>query len=131
MSLKTYFENIKGLGVLSTSDEKGRVDAAIYSRPHVFEDGTIAFIMRDRLSHKNLQSNSHAAYLFKEEGEGYKGRRLYLTKLREERDSDLLYELKRRSYTASADENDPKFLVFFKVDDDRPLVGGDQQEGGD
>ncbi|MCP4118452.1 MAG: hypothetical protein GY737_24255 [Desulfobacteraceae bacterium] len=28
----------------------------IYSRPHVMEDGSIAFIMRDRLSHKKLES---------------------------------------------------------------------------
>lgn len=123
MDLKDYFDYNTGLGVLSTSDNKGHVDTAIYSRPHVFEDGTIAFIMRDRLSHKNLQSNSHAAYLFKEDGKGYKGKRLYLTKVKEEQDSDLLYQLRRRVYGASSDEKDPKYLVFFKVDNELPLIG--------
>ena len=68
MSLKEYFDTAKGLGVLSTADSDGQVDAAIYSRPHFMEDGTMAFVMRDRLSHHNLQSNPHATYLFKEEG---------------------------------------------------------------
>ena len=36
------------------------------------EDGTIAFIMNDRLSQShNLQSNPKAAYLFREGEEGY------------------------------------------------------------
>jgi hypothetical protein len=35
MKLKEYFENTRGTGVLSTADNEGKVDAAIYSRPHV------------------------------------------------------------------------------------------------
>ena len=66
MNLKGYFENTKGGGVLATADSDGKVDAAVYARPHFMEDGTIAMIMRDRLTHHNLQSNSHAAYLFHE-----------------------------------------------------------------
>jgi hypothetical protein len=60
MSLKEYFETTNGVGVLSTADSDGKVDAAIYARPHFVDDGTMAFIMRDRLTHHNLQSNSHA-----------------------------------------------------------------------
>ena len=62
------------------------MDAAVYSRPHVMEDGTVAFIMRDRLTHHNLQSNPHAAYLFLEKAAGYQGKRLFLTKVTEEKD---------------------------------------------
>jgi hypothetical protein len=57
MDLKEYFENTKGVGVLATADGDGKVDAAVYARPHFTEDGTLAVIMRDRLSHLNLQSN--------------------------------------------------------------------------
>ena len=64
MTIKEYFDTTKGLGILSTADSDGKVDAAIYARPHFMEDGTLAFIMRDRLSHHNLQSNPHAVYLF-------------------------------------------------------------------
>jgi len=39
MSISEYFENTKGTGVLATADSEGKVDAAIYARPHVMEDG--------------------------------------------------------------------------------------------
>ena len=51
MDHNDYFENTKGTGVLSTADDNGKVNAAIYARPHFLKDGTVAFIMRDRLSH--------------------------------------------------------------------------------
>ena len=121
MELKEYFENTEGKGILSTADGKGQVDAAIYSRPHIMDDGIIALIMRDRLSHHNLQSNSHACYMYIEKGPGYKGKRFFLTKVREEQDSELLLSLRRRQYIDEKDES--KFLVFFKIDRELPLVG--------
>ena len=121
MELKDYFENTKGVGVMATADADGKVDAAIYARPHFMEDGTIAMIMRDRLTHHNLQSNPHATYLFMEDGPGYKGKRLFLTKLREEQDSELLHSLRRRQY--KDDKEEARFLVFFKLDKELPLVG--------
>jgi hypothetical protein len=121
MDLKEYFENTEGNGILSTADGDGRVDAAIYARPHFMDDGTIAMIMRDRLTHHNLQSNPHACYLFIEKGPGYKGKRLFLSKVREEQDSELLQSLQRRQYINEKDE--AKFLVFFKLTQELPLVG--------
>ncbi len=70
MDLAEYFENQKGTGVLATADDQGRVDVAVYARPHVIDRETIAFIMPDRLTHHNLQSNDHAAYLFMEQAPG-------------------------------------------------------------
>lgn len=121
MSLKEYFDNTEGFGVLATADGDGKVDAAVYARPHIMDDGTIAMIMRDRLSHHNLQSNPHATYLFREKSPGYKGRRLFLTKIREEKDGDLLHSLRRRQYIDNKDE--ARFLVFFRIDKELPLVG--------
>jgi hypothetical protein len=123
MELKEYFQNQQGLGVLSTADGSGRVNAAVYSRPHFMEDGSLAFIMRDRLSHRNLTSNPHATYLFKEDGPAYTGKRLYLTKVREEENSDLIDSLSRRKYPANQEITESRFLVFFKLDKERPLVG--------
>ena len=121
MELKHYFENTKGVGVLATADADGKVDAAIYARPHFMEDGTLAIIMRDRLTHHNLQSNPYATFLFIEDGPGYKGKRLFMTKLREEKDSELLNSLRSRQYLDEKEE--AKFLVFFKLDKELPLVG--------
>jgi hypothetical protein len=123
MELKEYFEKVKGMGVLATSDSEGKVDVAIYAKPHFLDDGTIALIMADKLSHHNLESNGHAAYLFKEEGPGYKGVRLFLTKIREEKDSDLLYSLRTKRYPGGKEEGKPRFLVFFKIEKQFPLIG--------
>ena len=120
MELKAYFENTEGYGILATSDSAGKVDAAVYSRPHFMDDGTIALIMRDRLTHHNLQSNSHACFMFIEKGPGYKGKRLFLSKVREEQDPELLQKLRRRQYIDDTDES--KFLVFFTMDEELPLV---------
>jgi hypothetical protein len=126
-ALKDYFENTRGMGVMATADKEGKVNAAIYSRPHFLEDGSIAFIMRDRLTHHNLQSNPYAAYLFAEEGPGYKGKRLHLRKIREEENSELIQSLSRREY--KNEKPGSRFLVAFQVDKVLPLIGaGDEQE---
>lgn len=121
MELKSYFESTTGTGILSTADSNGRVDAAIYSRPH-FVENKIAFIMRDHLTHKNLEANPYAVYLFIEDGPGYKGKRIYLTKVKEEKNSERIDSLKRRERDSNPDED--KFLVFFELNHERPLVGG-------
>ena len=122
--LKEYFDNITGHGVLATADAQGLVNQAIFARPHMMEDGTAAFIMPHRLTHKNLQENPQAAYLFKEDSPGWKGKRLYLTKVREEQDTELLYSLRRRTYPPEKEKQEgPRFLVFFRVDTVLPLIG--------
>jgi len=123
VNLKEYFESVKGTGVLATADGEGRVDTAIYAKPHFMDKETVAFIMAERLTHHNLQTNNHAAYLFKEDGSGYKGIRLFLTKLREEKDTELLYSIRSKRYAGGKEEGKPRFLVFFKVDKTLPLVG--------
>jgi hypothetical protein len=127
MDLREYFENVKGHGVLATADAEGKVGAAIYAQPHFMDDGSIAFIMADRLTHANLQSNNYAAYLFKEKGNGYKGIRLFLSKLREEEDSDLLYSIRSKRYASEKEEGKPRFLVFFNVDKVLPLIGAGKE----
>jgi len=130
MNLLEYFEDKKGRGILSTADAEGKVDAAVFATPHIMDRKTIAFIMQDQLTHHNLQSNAHAAYLFMEDGTSYKGVRLFLTKIREEKDSDLLHSIRReRQGPEQEDENNPRFLVFFKVDKVLPLSGAGRGRG--
>jgi len=129
MDLAHYFESMKGKGVLATADERGHVDVAVYARPHIVDQDTIAFIMPDRLTHHNLQSNIHAAYLFIEEGHGYKGIRLFLSKVREEEDSELLHSIRRRKYATEPEgEETSRFLVFFKVNKILPLIGPGKEQ---
>ena len=125
MDLQVYFEKTKGTGVLATADSSGKVDVALYARPHVLEDGTIAFIMADRLTHHNLQSNPQAAYLFTETQGMYQGKRLFLKKLSEEKNTERLKALRRSCLCNEEKESDGKdrFLVIFKLEKELPLVG--------
>ncbi|MBN2137512.1 MAG: pyridoxamine 5'-phosphate oxidase family protein [Sedimentisphaerales bacterium] len=124
MSLEEYFQNTEGVGILGTADAAGNVDMAVYSRPHIIDETTIAFIMRQRLSYANLQSNPKAAYLFTEKGEGYNGKRLYLTKTREESDSDVIASYSRKKHVSDDSTAENRYLVYFTIEKERPLVGG-------
>jgi hypothetical protein len=105
MKLSEYFERTEGMGVLATADSEGKVDLAIYARPHVMDD-------------------PHAAYMFVEKGEGYSGRRLYLKKIREETDAELIDKLRRRPGRSYAKDNSSKaHLVTFSISRIRPLDG--------
>ena len=125
MKLSEYFEKTKGRGVIATSDSKGEVGTAVYGRPHFINEKTIAFIMADRLMHKNVRSNPHAAYLFLESGDRYVGKRLYLTKIKEEKDSDLINQIRRRESCPAYDKyrDRIKYLVYFRIDKVLPLIG--------
>jgi hypothetical protein len=124
MELKEYFENIKGVGVLSTADAQGKVNAAIYGHPHFIDQDIVAFIAGDRLTHANLQANPSAVYLFKE-NDSFKGRRLYLTRTREEKDSPIIDDIRRRKHKdlEGSDKTESKFLIYFKIDKVLPLIG--------
>jgi hypothetical protein len=125
MKLSEYFENATGRGILATSGPEGRVDAAVYSRPHFIDEDTVAYIMTDRLTHSNLQSNPFAAYVFMEAGEKYEGKRLYLKKIKEETDPEAIAQIRwRKSYTIPEDQlGEKRFLVFFKIEKALNLIG--------
>ncbi|MCB2193306.1 MAG: pyridoxamine 5'-phosphate oxidase family protein, partial [Deltaproteobacteria bacterium] len=65
------------------------------------------------------------AYLFAEAGSAVKGVRLFLSKLREEKDSELLAQLRRGHHGREATE---RYLVFFKIDKVLPLIGAGEDE---
>ncbi len=125
MKLSEYFEKTKGRGIIATADSKGKVGMAVYGRPHFINEKTIALIMADRLMHKNLQSSPYAAYLFMEAKERYVGKRLYLKKIKEEKDKSLIDKIRRResgpAYTVYKDQI--KHLVYFRIDKVLPLIG--------
>ncbi len=125
MKLSEYFEKTEGRGVLATADSKGFVDVAVYSRPHFIDEETIAYIMTGKLTHENLKTNPHAAYLFMEKGEKFAGKRLYLTKIKEDTDPEAIEKIRwRKPYKVPDDQKDEKrYLVFFHIDKVLPLIG--------
>jgi len=122
VDLKEYFEKTKGHGILATADTNGKVNTALYARPYFMDDGTVIFIMAERLTHENLKSNPWAAYLFLESREGYFGKRLYLKKIKEEQNEELINEICRRcSY--SHYEVHKRYIAYFSIEKVLPLIG--------
>jgi len=127
MELKDYFEVSKGKGVLATASSDGKVDAAIYASPCFVDGENCAFIMSDKLTHKNISENPKAVYLFVENGDKYAGKRLYLKKTKESDDPEeietFFKEVWHAKAPASAGGNDKKYLVHFNVESVLPLIG--------
>ncbi len=117
MNLSEYFDKTKGFGVLATADSDGKVNVAVFSKPTFIDDETIVFVMADHLNHHNLQSNASAAYIFKEE-ERYDGRKLYLTKIKEEEGTELIEAVRKKRYPifSAKYDNESKYLVYFHID---------------
>jgi hypothetical protein len=122
MMLSEYFDSAKGYGVLATADGAGKVNAAVYARPHVMDEKTVAFIMAERLTHENLKSNPWATYIFMEAGGGWTGKRLYLKKIKEEQNDDLIKEICRKCDYSHYDIK-KRFIVYFSIEKVLPLIG--------
>lgn len=123
MKISEYFEKTQGSGILATADSAGLVDAAVYARPYFVDEETVAFVMAERLTHRNLQTNPHAVYLFIEEGPGYAGKRLYLKKTKEDSSEETVKQICRKCDYSFYKDQLARFVVFFRVTKVLPLVG--------
>ena len=123
MDWQVYFERAQGTGFLGTANRAGEVNIAVYSRPTVMRDGSLAFGMTDRLTHANLRENPKAVYAFQERG--FQGYRLYLELIREETRSPVLDEIRSRAdaIVGPGTGEQVKFLVLFRIVKHFPLVG--------
>lgn len=123
MKLYDYFEHHSGTGILATAGKDGKVNAALYARPHFTSESEVVFLMDERLTHKNLKTNPHAVYLFVEAGSATKGKRLYLTKKHEEEDPEFIDGLRRRRCGSCEEANfKAKYIAYFHIDKEVALV---------
>lgn len=122
MKLQELFDS-PGRGVMATSDAKGVVNTAVYSRPHFVDDDTLAWGMTEGRTYRNIIQNPYASYLFMEL-RGYKGVRLGL-RLKEIKDAgEMLDEI--REHTADivspAAGESVRHLACFTIVEIRALV---------
>jgi hypothetical protein len=113
-----------GLGVMSTASPDGKVNSAVYARPHVIDETTLVWGMTDRRTYQNLTGNRHAAFLFKTSSPGFSGVRLALELIKTEEEGELLATIK-----ANTDEivgpgagAAVTHAVWLKVTETRPLI---------
>ena len=113
-----------GLGVMSTSSPDGRVNSAVYARPHIIDESTLVWGMTDKRTYQNLTRNPHAAFLFKTNGPGFSGVRLALDLLRTEESGELLETIKANTeeIVGPGAGAAVTHAVWFKVIEVRTLI---------
>lgn len=124
--LRQYFKETKGSGVLVTSDSQGKVDALVFPKPIIDENGYIVFISQDAVLSKNLKENPRALFVFTEYTKPNKGIRLELVKSHEDYETEIRYSLKHQEF--SKKNSATRFLYFFKLENKLPLLERGQEE---
>lgn len=123
MNLAELFAN-PGLGVISTSSSDGRVNSAVYARPHVIDETTLVWGMTDKRTYQNLTRNRHAAFLFKTDQPGFNGVRMALELIRTEAEGELLATIKENTegIVGPGAGATVTHAAWFKVVEVRPLI---------
>jgi len=113
-----------GRGVIATADADGNVDVAVYSRPHFIDENTIVYIMTTAWLIEISSQTPMRIYLHGIRRE-IRGKRLYLTKIKEETDPEAINKIRwRKNICVPEDEkNECRFLVYFKIDKVLELFG--------
>jgi hypothetical protein len=82
--LMEYFNKQPRLGVISTSNNDGGVDCAVYGSPQMIDKKTVIVALARGRTFANLQENPHAVFMIMEPGAvvlDWKGIRVYLKML--------------------------------------------------
>jgi hypothetical protein len=113
-----------GLGVMSTSSSEGKVNNAVYARPHIINATTLVWGMTDKRTYQNLTRNRHAAFLFKTNGPGFNGVRLALELIKTEEAGELLETIKKNTdeIVGPGAGAAVSHAVWFRVTEIRPLI---------
>ena len=113
-----------GRGVMATSDSSGSVNTAVYAKPHVVDEKTVAWGMTAGRTWACVKENPHASYLYMNPGPGYRGVRLKLS-LKESRESGEMLEAVRK-HTAEIVGPEAaeavEHVAYFEVEEIRPLI---------
>jgi hypothetical protein len=125
--LMDYFNKQPRIGLLSTANREGRVDAAIFGSPMMVDEKTVVMGLGQNRTFEYLQENPNAVYTIVESGEtimDWKGLRVYL-KMKEYATSGETLETYRRQVAQVAGEDAAAMIyasVTFEVGEIRPLI---------
>jgi hypothetical protein len=113
-----------GMGVMATAGVDGAVNTAVYSRPHMTDDGTAAWGMTEGRTYRNVRENPNASYLYIFPGGGYQGVRLALRRKEIQESGSILEMIRARTRESSGEgaATAVKYVTFFEILEKRPLV---------
>lgn len=116
------------IGVLASTDSKGRPDLAYFGSARVLPEGKLIVALGENRTLDNLGYNEHAVFLaIKESPVTFKtpGWRLYVKVLQIHRDGEV-FEAERNRVAQKAGAKAAEILmaaVIFEITEIRPLVG--------
>ena len=125
--LVDYFNKQPRIGLLSSANKEGKVDAAIFCSPMMLDEKTVVMGLGENRTFEYLQENPNAVFTIVESGEtimDWKGLRVYL-KMKEYATSGETLETYKKQVTKVAGEDAAAMIhatVTFEVAEIRPLV---------
>jgi len=115
------------IGTLSTANQKGEVNVAVFGSPQMIDENTVVMGIGKNRSLANLQENPHAVFIVLEPGEtlmDWKGARVYLEVLAVETGGGFYDQIKDNITQAAgkAAGDMIRAAIRFKIVEVRPIV---------
>lgn len=121
MALQEYFKNTKGTGILSTADDKGQIEVAVYPlRPHLLDNENMLLVMENNIALHNLKANSRAVFTFLVAGNRLEGKKLIINMTDLKKEVGVGFSMRGKKLQSK--ETLDRFLVYFKIEQDLPLI---------
>ena len=115
------------IGALSTANQKGEVNVAVFGSPQMIDENTVVMGIGKNRSLANLRENPHAVFIVVEPGKtvmDWKGARVYLEVVRIEEEGDLFNRLVEQVRTVAGNEAAAgiRAAVTFRIEGSRPII---------
>ncbi|MBI5250779.1 MAG: pyridoxamine 5'-phosphate oxidase family protein [Desulfomonile tiedjei] len=125
--LMDFFNKQPRLGVLSTANKDGKVNAAYFGSPRMIDEKTIFMGLGKNRSLENLQQNPNAVFMIMEPGQSlpeWKGVRIYI-RMTDCQTSGEKLDAIRAGIAEAAGEKASKMIhaaLTFSIEEIRPLA---------
>ena len=125
--LMHMFNSPNRLGTMSTSDDRGNLNAGVFNSLKMVDEQTAVMALGGNRSLDNLEKHPKAVFLFFEpEADPFhwKGARVYMEVDKIERDGSLFDQLVQQVRDGAGDQaaDGIRAAVTFKITDARPLI---------
>jgi hypothetical protein len=115
------------IGTLSTANQRGEVNVAVFGSPQMIDENTVVMGMGRNRSFNNLQENPHAVFIVMEPGDtlmDWKGARVYLEALDVETGGGFYEQIKENIAKAAGKAAGDMIhaAIRFKIAEIRPIV---------
>lgn len=125
--LMALFNKYPRIGTLSTANNEGDVNVAVFGSPRMVDENTVVMGIGENRSYRNLQRNPKAVFIVMEPGESasdWKGARVYLEAVDMETEGEFFAQIRHNITKVSGREAADMLhaAIRFKITEVRPLI---------